>query len=327
LFRLVPGFFIPKFNGRDLPRNDICHANRLQTKAKRDYRRIIPINHQEEKDMQEYLLLSTFLKEYRAGNLNKKQLEGKIFQYILDNYKRFHLGQWDREDRIDYLCWVYPRISKAISNYQEVGTSFDAYIGTLIYYSSREYRFRQTDHYISEHSCWKEQANELSVRDEEPVYSERTSAYKPVSNPQQVLILLLKSYYFVSDDFIFRIAPAIGIKKEVLKKMVDELRILRLEKEEKIRGLKERIHSQFYRCISFEQRMISASEGSAFQKKMRERLNRARKRLVSMRKRLAVMRFDATNRQIAEILGVPKGTIDSTLHSAKLKYASKEKGC
>jgi hypothetical protein len=277
--------------------------------------------------MQEYLPLSTFLDEYRAGILSKKQLEGKIFQFVLDNYKQFHLSQWDREDCIDYLCWLYPRISKAINKYQDVGTSFDAYIGSLVYHSSREFRFREADHYISEHTCWREHASELSVREDEPYYPERLPEYKPVSNPQQILILLLKSYYFISDDFIARIAPAIGIKKEILKKMVDELRTLRLEKEEKVRGLRERIHSQFYRCISFERRMIAAPEGSVFQKKMRERLNRAKKRLISMRKRLSVMRLDATNRQIAELLGVPKGTIDSTLHCVKLKYTLKDNRC
>ncbi|MDR2630220.1 MAG: hypothetical protein LBC60_04790 [Spirochaetaceae bacterium] len=274
-----------------------------------------------------YLPLNELFENYRSGILDKKQLEGQIFQFILDNYKQFHLLQWEKEDCIDYLCWLYPRISKAIDKYQEMGTSFDAYIGALVYYSSREYRFRETDHYFSEDSWWKEKANELSVRNAEPEYPEIPSAYKPVSNPQQILVLLLKSYHFASDDFISRVAPAIGIETEKLKGMVDELRILRLDKEEQIQGLKERIHCQFYRCISFERRMLAAPQDSIFQKKIQERLNRARIRLESMRKRLSTMRFEATNRQIAIVLGVPKGTVDSTLHAAKIKYKPKDPEC
>jgi hypothetical protein len=277
--------------------------------------------------MPESLPLSVLFNEYHVGILNKKQLEGHIFQFVLDNHKQFHLFRWNREDCIDYLCWLYPRISKAIDKYRDKGTSFDAYIGALVYYSSREYRFREMAHLISEHACWRERANDLSVRDNEPAYGEKGPAYKPVPNPQQVLILLLKAYYFVSDDFIARIAPAVGIEKEGLKKMIDNLRILRLEKEEKIQGLRERVHCQFYRCIAFEKRLISAPEGSMIQMKMRERLIRARIRLLSMRKRLAVMRLDATNREIAEIMGLPKGTIDSTLHSIKLKYTMEEPRC
>jgi hypothetical protein len=278
--------------------------------------------------MPESLPLSVLFNEYHTGIMDKKQLEGQIFQFILDNHQRFRLFKWDREDCIDYLCWLYPRLSKAIDKYQERGTSsFDAYIGALVYYSSREYRFRERDHHISEHVCWKEKANDLLVRSNEPVYLEKKPLYEPVSNPQQILILLLKSYYFVSDDFILRIAPAVGIEKEILKEMIDTLRTIRMEKEEKIQGLKERIYSQFYRCIAFERRMNAAPEGSALQEKMRERLYRARHRLVSMRKRLSAMRLDATNRQIADILGVPKGTIDSALYFTKLKYAVEESRC
>jgi hypothetical protein len=247
------------------------------------------------------------LEKYRSGILDKKQLEGQIFQYVLDNYKRFHLFQWKRDDCIDYLCWLYPRISNAIDKYKKLGTSFDVYIGALVYYSSREYHFRETDHAIAEYSWWDEKTNELLVQNSEPDYPEQKTAYKPVSNPQQILMLVLKSYYFVSDDFLARIAPAIGIKMEKLKGMIGELRLLREDKEDQIQGLKERIHCQFYRCLSFERRMLTALEGSTFKTKTQERLKRARKRLASMRKRLSVMRFDATNRQIAKVLGIPKG--------------------
>jgi hypothetical protein len=273
------------------------------------------------------LPLNDLFNKYRSGILDKKQLEGQIFQFILDNTKQFHLLQWKREDCIDYLCWLYPRISKAIDKYRDIGTSFDAYIGSLVYYASREYCFREADHSISEHACWTEKANEMSVQNAEPDYPEKKESYKPVSNPQQILILLLKSYHFVSEDFLSRIAPAVGIEKDTLKRMIDELRILRLDKEEQIQGLKERIYCQFYRCISFEKRMLAAPEGSLFREKMQERLNRARIRLVSMRKRLSVMRFEATNLQIATVLGVPKGTIDSTLHAAKVKYKSQDTRC
>jgi hypothetical protein len=277
--------------------------------------------------MQESLPLNVLFNEYHTGFLNKKQLEGQIFQFILDNYQHFHLSKWDREDCIDYLCWLYPRLSRAIDKYQEQGTSFDAYIGALVYYSSREYRFREREHHISEHVCWKEKANDFWVHSSEPAYPEKKQLYDPVSNPQQILILLLKSYYFVSDDFILRIAPAVGVEKEILKEMIDALRTIRMEKEERIQGLKERIYSQFYRCIAFERRMHAAPEGSALQEKMRNRLIRARIRLVSMRKRLSVMRLDATNRQIADLLGVPKGTIDSALYFTKLRYAVEEVRC
>jgi DNA-directed RNA polymerase specialized sigma24 family protein len=39
-----------------------------------------------------------------------------------------------------------------------------------------------------------------------------------------------------------------------------------------------------------------------------------------MRRRLRSIRLDPSNRQVAEVLGVPKGTIDSNLYAVKSKW-------
>jgi hypothetical protein len=50
---------------------------------------------------------------------------------------------------------------------------------------------------------------------------------------------------------------------------------------------------------------------------MEERLERARKRYKAMRKRLGGIRMNASNRIVAEVLGIPKGTVDSGLFAIK----------
>jgi transposase len=52
---------------------------------------------------------------------------------------------------------------------------------------------------------------------------------------------------------------------------------------------------------------------------MQKRLERAEKRLGNMKKTLKNLKGGASNRQVAKILGVPKGTIDSNIHAAKYK--------
>jgi transcriptional regulator of aromatic amino acid metabolism len=59
---------------------------------------------------------------------------------------------------------------------------------------------------------------------------------------------------------------------------------------------------------------------------MEKSLAGARKRLIAMREHLESMRIEAPNWQIANIIGVPKGTIDSSLYALKKAHAnSKEK--
>ncbi|MDR1948776.1 MAG: hypothetical protein LBQ38_05240 [Spirochaetaceae bacterium] len=272
--------------------------------------------------MQKNLSLEAYYQQYTHGKLNKKQLEGIIFQFVLKNYKQFYLYGWSEGECIDYLCWLYPRISRTIDRYSFSGSSFDMYIRALIRWSSKEYRTRESNHRIIESACWDARAADMMVCDREPEYPEPEKALKPVSNPRQILVLLLKSYYYVSEDFINRVAPAIGIEREELTRMVETLRKRRLERDEHIHRLRERLHSQYYRCITFERRMLAATEGSAREALMRRCLEKSRRRLTALRKRIRMIRFDATNRQVADILGVPKGTVDSSLFAVKAKQRS-----
>jgi hypothetical protein len=261
--------------------------------------------------------LNDLFKRYTWGDLDKKQLEGLIFEYILENYQCFHLYDWEKDDYVDYLCWLYPRMSRAIDNYQETGSTFEAYIAALVRWSAKEYRSRLADHHITERAAWTLRSSEAAACDSEPEYLPLESNPGKVVNPRQILLLLLKSYYFVSEDFLARAAPQLGMKKKQLSGMVHKLRELRMDREEEIRTLQERIYCQFYRCITFEKRLNAVPESSAHYAKMKSRLKRARSRLETMRKRLTGIRRDATNRQIAEVLGIPKGTVDSNLSALK----------
>jgi endonuclease III-like uncharacterized protein len=274
---------------------------------------------QKEYAMQAISSLNDLYKKYTLGYLEKKNFEGLIFKYILKNYQQFQCFDWNKDKYTDYLCWLYPRLSRAIDAYKDIGASFEGYILSIVYWSAKEYRSRELDHHLTEYACWEARAADMNVCDDEPEYGESTPVLKLVSNPRQILILLLKSYFFISDDFISRIAPAIGMKKEKLWQMIDILRKQRIERDEEARNMQERIYCQYYRCIAFEKKLRCLVEGSALYEKIQAQLKRAQSRYAGMRKRFAGINFDATNRQIADVLGIPKGTVDSTLYAIRKK--------
>jgi DNA-directed RNA polymerase specialized sigma24 family protein len=277
--------------------------------------------------MQDELPLDSYLDQYYRGEMEKRELEGLIFEFILRNYQNYHLYQhWEKEECIDYLCWLYPRVSTAIDRYRFEGASFTAYLATIVRRSLREFQFHDTEHRLSEQTYWDASCRELAVHSPEPEYldSRRTRPFRPVNNRQQALLLLLKSYCFVSEEYITRAAPAIGIKKETLVRMIEELRKLRVGQDAQIRDLKEQIHAQYFRCITFEKRRNAAAVGSGRRLIMQDRLDRAEKRLASMRKRLQGIKAGASNQQVARVLGIPKGTVDSNLHAVRAKGEREE---
>jgi hypothetical protein len=237
-----------------------------------------------DKQTKESFPLTKLRDRYVLGTISKKELEGHIFKFILDNYQQFHPYGWNKEDYMDYICWLYPRISQGIENYRDTGSSFDAYINSMVRWCSKEYRAREADHQMTEYACWKAKAQDDAVcAEEDAVYLEPEPVFDSVSNPRQILVLLLKSYHYMSADFLERISPVLNMDPKKLGELVDGLRKLRLEREEKIRLLQERIHSQFYRCIIFEKKLKTVSPNSGRHEKLQRCLVRGRKRLASMR--------------------------------------------
>jgi hypothetical protein len=215
--------------------------------------------------MQDTASLSVLRQQYHLGRLSKKELEGLIFQYLIDNFEYYHVFDGNQEKWIDFLCWLYPRLSRAVDSYKEKGSSFDAYINTIVQWGSREYRIKEADHYATEFACWKARAEEMALYDPEPEYGDPvTKVLLPPRefSDRQILILFLKSYYFISDDFLDKVAKFIKIDRDELKRLVEELRILRDKREKMITDLKDSIYSQYYRCLTFQKKLLSISPES-----------------------------------------------------------------
>jgi hypothetical protein len=131
----------------------------------------------------------------------------------------------------------------------------------------------------------------------------------------------------MTEDYLNRIAETAGIQKKELQDLIDKLHEMRSKREAYIRDLQGRVYSQYYRCLAFEKRLSSAYEGTAKYAKLTHYLDNARKRFLTMRKRLSGIRVDATNQQIATLLNIPKGTVDSALHTVREKWKSANVAC
>lgn len=276
--------------------------------------------------MSNHLSLNELYDQFSQGLLEKKQFEGLLFEVVLEYLIRYNLYNWEKDDCIDFLSWLYPRLSRATYTYQHIGATFESYIYSMVRWSAREYRVRDTHHLATEQAVWSARIPEMYAHMVEPDYleNEKISELEPTlaKNPRQLLVLILKCYYCLSEDAIERLAPILGIETQKLKEMVEKLKGQRYQKDEEIRSLKERIHSQYYRCIVYEKRIKLIPEDSYLHQKVKTRLEKARYRLAALRKKLAAFRKEATNNQVAEIMGLSKGTVDASLYNVKRKYTS-----
>jgi len=279
------------------------------------------------------LSLNNLYTQYADGTIGRKEFEGMIYKIIIRDQRRYNLNRWKQEESDDFISWLYPRIHSAIDLYKDKGSSFEAYMNSIIRWSAKQYRRNTADNSITEYAAWAARISDQYVHQEEPDYAEEKNRIpesakqqaiiadtENIKNSRQLLILILKCYYFVSDDFLEKIAPKAGISKENLKEMIDRLSVIRTKREEDLRNMRESIYSQFYRCMVYEKKLSLLPENSISASRMELRLEKARQRLESMRNRLSKIRTDATNSQIAKVIGISKGAVDASLHYLKAHW-------
>ena len=107
------------------------------------------------------------------------------------------------------------------------------------------------------------------------------------------------------------------MKKEEIQNLVDTLRKKRLAREDALRTLKERLQTQYYRCLKYEVQLRELPEDSINYNVIQLKLEHAKIQLTRLREKCARRKTLASNRQVAEVLGIPKGTVDSAMHAVK----------
>ncbi len=170
---------------------------------------------------------------FKENSLSRSGFESSVYQYFIKNQDKTTLRHWKKDIYEDFLSWYYPRLCKTIGSYCETDASFEVFVNMSLKLSAKEYYVNLTTKSIIEYSAWSAQVPDIYTREDSPSYSyeehEETASHfidksKKRKNTKQLLMLILKCYYYVTDDFIDRAAHHIGIDKDKLREMITQLR-------------------------------------------------------------------------------------------------------
>jgi DNA-directed RNA polymerase specialized sigma24 family protein len=277
--------------------------------------------------------------DFTDGHISRHELESDIFSCVIENYQVFGITCKRRDEVIDFYAWAYQRLSGAINRYEDVGANFSSYIYGILRYSFKEYSRVSAAHSNIEKSTWEEIAMQ-AVSDGHTNYSTGTNDYdedecenvlaefklnnKAIENlkrnPRQILILLLKSYYFISERLMQKVAEITHVPIERIAALVQEVRELRVKQDEKVVKIEERLTTEFHHCMFYKKRLQDGTNSEEICASAAISLERCERRIAKLRERLANINLSATNRQIADVLGIAKGTVDSSVYNAKKNY-------
>ncbi len=152
--------------------------------------------------------------------------------------------------------------------------------------------------------------------------SKKQEKVKPrISGKQakKLLLLCLKAAYDLEDRTIQSIAQSIGLHHEVLFHLIEATRSTLLEKEERFRMLQEKRNKLYFRICFLEEDMNRCT--SVLEKEsLIQRLARLKYHFQKLHRKLSHHYLAPSHQKVAEILGIPKGSIDSTLYYLKKGY-------
>lgn len=273
--------------------------------------------------------LTSRVLEYQRSRSGLEDLVAEIAPRVL-RYPRRRFG-WDEDACSEFYLYVHPRLLRALGRFRDQGVPFETYLASVLRWQAISFARRRS----RDEQTWAMGARlapESIPEPDEPSDLERFSAPNgspkrpPVtrfgaSDRRSLLLLVLKCCRRLDPADLAAAAEATGVGPERLAGLIERLRAGMEPVERRLAALRERRNQAYSEARMLETELAGCPEPAAADRLQRRR-EAANRRMHAAIARMARVRRDPTNREIAQALGVPKGTVDCALVQLKRKLAS-----
>lgn len=267
---------------------------------------------------------------YQEGLVSFKELKREVLEYsysIASRDKYIEAG--------DFILIMIPKVEQIIMEFNPQLSKFINYLNRhikwLILQCNKEYiKKRDKTEAFHYHEVAKYKEN-LVCKESTPVYRVTTDMESFLklkkgeitsnSMRRRILILSLKNSRLLSDDLIEELSKLLGCTREWLiekKEYLNRLGESRLKNRE---YLQERCNRLFI-DITKDQEKILKCHTLEEKQEILLKLEEKRERLHRLQETLTNRSYGPKNEDIAKLLDIPKGTVDSSLFYIKKKLES-----
>lgn len=237
------------------------------------------------------------------------------------------------EDGAEFLLRFLPRITRLIERYRDSGRPFDSYLSASLRWQMRSFAADRTAERMKSVALVGPGSELRSVerdRTAPPVLHVCESAENRSANSgtlgkisggqrRRLIHLSLKMAERLDEPDYRRIARVTGCDPEWLIACWHELQDRCAERRERGTLLREQRDRAWFRvrCIEYRLRLTLTEDE---RQHATQRLAAWRRRYEHARRVLARMRADPSHAEVAAVLGIPKGTVDSSIFYAKREF-------
>jgi DNA-directed RNA polymerase specialized sigma24 family protein len=271
-------------------------------------------------------IMQVYLRTGKGLDLVKEQIAMRVYSYPKHNQ------YCSEEDCADFLLGFYPRIERLIERYENTGSSFEAYLQSCLSWHMKSYiRLRihkkREDRVLYKETCQAllddagEEEDLWEVREETPrpfaaLEESLHAAQEKRKHRRQIMLLALKCADSMNDENINQISSHTGIHSSCVFHLIEILRTTMRKRTERIRSLEEGRRRTYLRLryLTEEKR---ACQDEFLLAKLNKKIRREKKNYETAWKILAQAPKAPSHSDIARILGIPKGTVDTGFHYIK----------
>ncbi len=272
--------------------------------------------------------LTRSLTEYRQQQLSWETFCQGALKYM-DTVLTCPLGI-DAEGRAEIIGDFYPRFVRLCSDYFEQGSSFDAYLFTSLRFFVRTWQRKRMKLKHAEHMYGCTDTEDFSVS-EEPGGGEGIPCVENglaiLSNTRQrdtvrkqLLICLCKNLPLLDQEEVEHYAVLFGIPSRWLHGLETYVHERRARISRATTDYREH-RDRHYAAMLHHQRSPETNNTGL---PNMERFHR--RRWEYYRRRLKRQTVHLTNREVATLLGIPKGSVDSALSNLARRLAQQGRG-
>jgi len=257
-------------------------------------------------------------------------------------FPRHKLG-WDEDDCGEFFCYFYPKLPGLIGRFRYTGKPFEAFLAVTLKWQLKTFAARKNQDLLrsrvlaregflgEEHTyCLPEEPGEEGLHPgRSPHLTEEARKALKVDEEgriadrcicRRLLFLVLQSCLTLPGILIDEVARLIRCDTVWLYGKIQEIKARTEERRLRVARLKEKRNNHFFKIYCLQEQLSLVCEQEVRRELSRQML-REKRRLLDTIGEIARVPLCPTHCDIAEVLSVPKGSVDSGLYYLKVSLS------
>ncbi len=269
--------------------------------------------------------LTEKVQAFQVSGRNKESLVKEIALYV---FSSFLIKNYLTEDQAgDFLCSFYHEIERIIHRFSYQGKPFEAYLNTILKWRIKTFVSRASrEKYALRIVNDARFVNTIEQRylPEDEVLGDR-GAQTVKSNlnradKKRLMLLYMKEYLVADPKYLTHVARITGFPERWIVERAEMLKVMVYKRIKRYKRLLEKRNRTFFKLYLTEKRQLEAYTPKEIQ------LYASRAKVLSLRLRqtnreLSRFSLRPTHREIAQVTGIPKGTVDSGMFYLKRSFS------